>query len=99
MGDNETLFGKYRYHNPFFRARGQMDQRRKELFTLQRNKIPGAFSKASFAAIWFSMLYGCYCFKRFRREKERYETVAYEYRRKVTPFIQAIEDRQFLVTQ
>jgi hypothetical protein len=96
MSDN--IFHDYRYHNPFFTGRDKKwDARRSYLFTTQRKSVPGWWSRVSIGFCLFGFFYGSYALTTYRHEKERARVVGFEYARKATPFLQAIEDRRYLV--
>lgn len=99
VGDKDSIFHKYRYHNPFWRAGANYNSYRSYLFTTYDKKVPGGFAKIITALTLLGFLYGGYRMHQFKEEKGRMKVVSYEYKRKATPFLQAIEDRRWLAAQ
>lgn len=96
MGDQDSIFHKYRFHNPNFFARGAYDSRRSTLFTTMRKSVPGAFSKWSAFSIIVCFAYGSYRFTQGRQEQERADVVKFSYLRKSFPFLLAVTQRRNL---
>jgi hypothetical protein len=100
MTSNESIFHDYKDHNPLWRARAPVYlERREELFYTLKRRTPGLFSKASIVFTVFGMVYGMHILKRTRSEQDKLFMVNYEYKRKALPFLQAVEDRRYLVIE
>lgn len=97
--DKDNVFHKYRYHNPYWRAGSNYNSYRSYLFATYDRKVPGGFAKIVTGAMWFSLFYGAYRFSGWKGERDRMKSASWEYKRKSTPFMQAIADRQFLAGQ
>ena len=97
MSDLRQYFGE---HNPFWRTKGT-DQlaKREYYFYTHRRRTPGLMGKISLGFIAFTTVYGAYAIKKVRAERERGKVVAYEFKRKSLPFVQAVHDRQFLAVK
>lgn len=98
MSDETSLHQYNREFNPFWRAKGTESlSRRNYLFYTQRRSTPGTMSKFSLGFMTMMTFYGVWCIKSYRMEKERVKMIEFEYQRRTTPFLQAIEDRRNLV--
>lgn len=97
--DKDSIFHKYRYHNPYWRAGSNYNSYRSYLFATYDKKVPGGFAKIITGLMWFTFWYGAYRINCWKGERDRMKMVSYEFKRKVTPFLQAIQDRKYLVAQ
>ena len=88
------MFNDYKYHNPFFKARNAYNARRSFLFTTAKRWTPGLTGKFGMGYAIFGFMYGSYQLRKYKFERDRAKTVEWEFKRKATPFLQAIEDRR-----
>lgn len=100
MSDSDNIFHKYRQHNPFWKEKAaSYTGRREALFYKPKVYTPGYFSKLSIGFVIGAMIIGIHEVKKFRTERDRSKAVAYEFKRKSVPFLQAVEDRKFLAVE
>lgn len=97
--NKDSVFHKYRYHNPYWRAGANYNSYRSYLFATYDKKVPGGFAKIITGLMWFGFFYGAYRLNEWKGERDRMKSASWEYKRKVTPFMQAIQDRKYLAAK